>query len=70
MLLAVTFPQTPEQTLGTLVILGLIGAAIYQFCLAFASFSILGPIYCLLLFMNRARLSNPERPGEANESGA
>jgi hypothetical protein len=27
-----TFPQTPEQTLGTLAILALIGAAIYLFC--------------------------------------
>ena len=160
MLLAVTFPQTPEQTLGTLMILGLVGAAIYQFCqwllacprtpdpwgpdieqaveeeaavplcshcltpqehngwfcpdcgsttgpycnylpyvyvfslgdavragvvrrepwtpllvagyvlLAFAWLSILAPIYCLLLFMNRARLNNPKRPIEANESGA
>jgi hypothetical protein len=32
MLLSITFHQTPEQTLGTLAILGLIGAAIYRFC--------------------------------------
>ena len=32
MLLSMTFPQTPEQTLGTLAILGLMGAAIYGFC--------------------------------------
>jgi hypothetical protein len=32
--------------------------------------SILAPIYCLLLFLNRARISNLERPSEPNESGA
>jgi hypothetical protein len=37
---------------------------------AFAWFSILAPIYCLLLFLNRARISNLERPSEPNESGA
>ena len=157
MLLTVTFPQTPEQTLGTLAILGLIGATIYGFCqwllacprtpepwgpeveqavegedavplcphcltrqehngwfcpecgsttgrysnylpfvyvfslgdavragvyqrepwtpwlvagyvlIAFAWFSILAPIYCLLLFLNRARIGNAEQQSQATE---
>jgi len=156
MLLTVTFPQTPEQTLGTLAILGLIGATIYGFCqwllacprtaepwgpeveqavegedavplclhcltrqehngwfcpecgsttgrysnylpfvyvfslgdavragvcqrepwtpwlvagyvlIAFAWLSLLAPIYCLLLFLNRARISNLEQQSQAN----
>jgi hypothetical protein len=156
MLLTVTFPQTPEQTLGMLAILGLIAATIYGFCqwllacprapepwgpeveqavagedavplcphclapqehngwfcpecgsttgrysnylpfvyvfslgdavragvyqrepwtpllvagyvlIAFAWLSILAPIYCLLLFMNRARISNLEQQSQAN----
>jgi hypothetical protein len=159
MLLSIIFPQTPEQTLGALAILGLIGAAIYRFCqwllacprtpdpwgsdvgqavegaeaaplcshclapqehngwfcpecgsttgqysnylpgvyifslgdavragvqqrepwtpllvvgsvlIACAWFSILAPVYCLFLFINRARVSNPERQSEADESG-
>ena len=157
MLLSIIYPQTPEQTLGALAILGLIGAVIYLFCqwllarprnpdpwgsdveqavqgaeaaplcphcltpqehdgwfcpecgsttgqysnylpyvyifslgdalrsgvqrrepwtpwlvaayvlVAFAWFSILAPIYCLLLFMNRARFSHPEPQSEAGE---
>jgi hypothetical protein len=157
MLLTVTFPQTPEQTLGMLAILGLIAATICGFCqwlracprtpepwgpeveqavegedaiplcphclarqehngwfcpecgsttgrysnylpfvyvfslgdavragvyqrepwtpllvagyvlIAFAWLSILAPIYCLLLFMNRAHISNLEQQSQANE---
>ena len=32
MLLSITFPRSPEETIGALAILGLIGAAIYAFC--------------------------------------
>jgi hypothetical protein len=35
--------------------------------IAFAWFSILAPIYCLLLFLNRARISNLEQQSQANE---
>jgi hypothetical protein len=34
--------------------------------IAFAWFSILAPFYCLLLFMNRARISNLEQQSQAN----
>lgn len=32
MTLMITYPMTPEQTLGLLVVLGLIGATVYAFC--------------------------------------
>jgi hypothetical protein len=160
MLLSITFPLTPEETIGALAILGLMGAAIYAFCrwllacprtpdpwgseveqavegeeavpvcprcltpqehngwfcpecgstsgqygnylpaiyifsigdavragvqqrsrwtpllvtgyvlIAFAYFSVLAPIYCLFLFLNRARISNLQRRAQTNESGA
>ncbi len=160
MLLSITFPQTPEQTAGTLAILGLIGAAIYRFCqwlltcprtpdpwggdveqavesedavpvcphcltrqehngwfcpecgsmtgkygnylpyvyifslgdavragvqqrgrwtpwlvagyvlVAFAWFSILAPIYCLLLFLNRSRITKLQQVSPAGENAA
>jgi hypothetical protein len=160
MLLSITFPRTPEETIGALAILGLLAAAIYAFrqwllscprtpdpwgaeveqavegeeavpvcphCLApqehngwfcpecgatsgqysnylptvyifsigeavragverrsrwtpflvtgyilvaFAWFSILAPVYCLFLFLNRARISNLQHPNQATELGA
>ncbi len=160
MLLSITFPATPEETVGALAILGLLGAAIYGFCrwllacphtpdpwgaqvaemveregaiplcahcltpqahkgwfcpecgstsgpyvnylpgvyifsigdaaragvqrrhrwtpllvmgyilVAFSYFHILAPIYCVFLFINRARLAQLQRLAEANESGA
>ena len=160
MLLSITFPLTPEERIGALAVLGLIGAAIYAFCLwllagprtpdpwgsdveeaveggeavpvcphclthqehngwfcpecgstsgqysnylpavyifsigdavragvqqrsrwtpllvtgyvliAFAYFSVLAPVYCLFLFINRARISNLQRLAQTNEPGA
>jgi len=37
---------------------------------AFAWLSIFAPIYCLLLCLNRSRISHPEQQSEANESEA
>ncbi|MGO8926823.1 MAG: hypothetical protein ACLQU3_08035 [Limisphaerales bacterium] len=155
MLLSISFPSTPEEQIGALAILGLVGAAIYAFChwllacprtpdpwgneveqsvegedavplcphclapqqhngwfcpecgstsgqygnylpsvyifslgdavrsgvqqrsrwtpllvtgyvlIAFAFFSILAPVYCLFLFLNRARINTLTRAGEA-----
>ena len=160
MLLSITFPTSPEETIGALAILGLIGAAIYAFCQwllacprtpdpwraeveqavereeavpvcphclapqehngwfcpecgctsgqysnylpgvyifsigdavragveqrsrwtpllvtgyvlsSLAYFSVLAPVYCLFLFINRARISNLQRPAQADEWGA
>ncbi len=159
MLLSIGFPKTPEETIGALAILGLIGAAIYAFCqwllacprtpdpwgddvehavegeeaipvcphclapqehngwfcpecgstsgqysnylptvyifsigdgvragvqqrsrwtpflvtgyvlIAFAYFSVLAPLYCLFLFINRARISSLQQVAQADESG-
>ncbi len=158
MLLSIAFPKTPEETVGALAILGLIGAAIYAFCqwlwacprtpdpwgddveravegeearpvcphclacqehngwfcpecgstsgqysnylpavyifsigdavragvqersrwtpllvagyvlVAFAFLSVLAPVYCLLLFLNRARISALQRAAPADDS--
>jgi hypothetical protein len=38
--------------------------------IAFAYFSLLAPIYCLFLFLNRARVSRHQRLAQADESGA
>jgi hypothetical protein len=160
MLLSITFPSNPEETIGALVILGVIGAAIFAFChwlltcprtpdpwgsdveeavegveavpvcphclapqehngwfcpecgstsgqysnylpyvyvfsigdavragvqqrsrwtpllvtgyvlIAVAYFSILAPIYCLFLFINRARIRSLQQIAQADESGA
>jgi len=160
MLLSITFPATPEETVGTLAILGLIGLAIGAFCrwllacprtpdpwgaeveqavereeavpvcphclapqehngwfcpecgsttgqysnylpyvyifsmgdavragverrgrwtpllvagyvlISITYFYILAPVYCLLLFLNRTRISNLQRPAQSNQSGA
>ena len=160
MLLSITFPRSPEETVGAVAILGLFVAAIYTFChwllscprspdpwgveveeavereeavpvcphclapqehngwfcpecgstsgqygnylpnvyifsigdavrsgvqrrsqwtpflvtgyvlIAFAFFSILAPIYCLFLFINRSRISSLQRAAQAHESAA
>jgi hypothetical protein len=160
MLLSITFPTTPEETIGMLAILGLIVAAIIAFCrwvfagprtpdpwdaeiesavegeeavplcphclapqehngwfcpecgsttgqyvnylpyvylfsvgdafragvqqrnpwtpalvvgyvlIAFAELSILAPVYCLFLFLNRAKISNLNRSAQGETSGA
>jgi hypothetical protein len=159
MLLSVTFPSTPEQTIGAIAIVGLILAGIYGFCqwllacprtpdpwgaevaravegeeavpvcphclapqehngwfcpecgstsgqygnylpnvyifsigdavragvqqrnpwtawlvagyvlVAFANFSILAPVYCLFLFLNRARIINLQRLDQVSSGG-
>jgi hypothetical protein len=38
--------------------------------IAFAYFSVLVPVYCLFLFINRARISNLQRLAQTNEPGA
>jgi hypothetical protein len=38
--------------------------------IAFAYFSVLAPIYCLFLFLNRARIAHLQPPARPNESGA
>jgi len=160
MLLSIAFPLTPEETVGALAVLGLIGAAIYGFCrwlmacprtpdpwgadieqavereeavpvcphcltpqehngwfcpecgsttgqysnylpfvylfsvgdalragvqqpnrwspllvagfvlVAFAWFSVLAPIYCLFLFIERARITHRQQAAQADQAGA
>jgi hypothetical protein len=38
--------------------------------IAFAELSILAPIYCLFLFLNRAKISNLNRSAQSEASGA